>query len=295
MVKHAAILTQGGDCSDPSENFIDFAYDLLEDSTEFNVTREDFRPCEYISQIQVALNFTDIVGSDTTFADLVKVPPFLETKLQDIFGADVEFSGEWLLEQFGSPSVNRLLEFIGSFFTDNARSPENFPDTCDGFQEVLDGNCIYTNCVGVTSGDKCFSCGTECNNGRGSDVIEGITDFPEWSFSRPRCIHDYCYSTTFTQSQCDSAFYEDMLEECPGKKSLTAKEQLECTLSNITDVDCCPAWAATYYAAVVGFGSDSYDEAQENMATHCPVETENSATTRWWQNPKESFFEYELQ
>ena len=204
-------------------------------------------------------------------------------------------SGEWLLEQFGSPSVNRLLEFIGSFFTDNARSPENFPDTCDGFQEVLDGNCIYTNCVGVTNGDKCFSCGTECNNGCGSDVIEGITDFPEWSFSRPCCIHDYCYSTTFTQSECDSAFYEDMLEECPGKKLLTAKEQLECTLSNITDVDCCPAWAATYYAAVVGFGSDSYDEAQENMATHCPVETENSATTRWWQNPKESFFEYELQ
>lgn len=124
-MKHAALLTKDGDCIDPSVNFADFTYELLPNVITSTVTREDFSPCEYVQDIQEALNFTNSATSDVSFADLVTLSGDLEEKLRDIFGSGVQFTGEWLLDQFGSPSVFKLLNFIGNLFTDNSNSPEN--------------------------------------------------------------------------------------------------------------------------------------------------------------------------
>jgi len=80
------------------------------------VTLDNFNPCDYIGDIQAALNFTPILQPATSFKELVTVPPVLEEKLVNIFGNELEFTGEWLLNQFGSTSVSKLLVFIGNNF-----------------------------------------------------------------------------------------------------------------------------------------------------------------------------------
>lgn len=80
------------------------------------MTLDNFNPCDYIGDIQAALNFTPILQPATSFKELVTVPPVLEEKLVNIFGNELEFTGEWLLNQFGSTSVSKLLVFIGNNF-----------------------------------------------------------------------------------------------------------------------------------------------------------------------------------
>lgn len=128
-MKHAALLTKDGGCTNPSANFVEFTYALMPSEVKSNVTAEDFSPCDYIGQIQEALNYTNNAKSGVSFANLVTVPVALQDKLQGIFGSGVQITGEWLLEQFSSPSVFKLLKFIGNFFTDNSNSPGNFPNT----------------------------------------------------------------------------------------------------------------------------------------------------------------------
>ena len=281
VVKHASLLTKDGKCIDPSANSALYFYDLLPSEVKASVTLDDFSPCKYVGEIQVALNFASSSVSDVTFADLVTVPSVLEDKLRDIFGIGVDFTGEWLLEQFSSPSVLKLLDFIGNNFADNAKSPDNFPTACQDFR-VLDasGTCSYTNCSpGIGNEDNCFSCGADCDNGCGSKDVKGITDFQNWSFDSACCIHDYCYSTIFTQTECDDAFYEDMLEICPTKKTLTSEEMIDCTLSLSMDPDCCPAWAAAYHNIVKTGGSSSYKTAQENQVVHEATEVCQASDT----------------
>lgn len=104
-----------------------------------------------------------------------------------------------------------------------ARSLQTFPSSCSEFAKVNDGQCVYTECfVGgsATSNYDCFNKGRSEDNGCGNDLIDQLagdvgTEFEAYSFSRPCCIHDFCYSTSsFDQETCDYEFYVDMLEEC---------------------------------------------------------------------------------
>ena len=122
VVKNASFLTKDGTCTDPSTNFASHVYHLLPSEVKTSVQLADFSPCEYINEIKAALNFSSNGLSEVTFANLVTIPVDLENRLLVLFGTDVEFTGEWLLEQFGSTSVSRLLDFIGNFFTDDTTS-----------------------------------------------------------------------------------------------------------------------------------------------------------------------------
>jgi len=125
VVKNAPFLTKDGTCTDPSTNFASYAYNLLPSEVKGSVALDQFSPCKYIKEIQEALNFASDGLSEVTFANLVTIPVDLENKLLVLFGTDVEFTGEWLLEQFGSTSVSRLLDFIGNFFTDDTPTSDS--------------------------------------------------------------------------------------------------------------------------------------------------------------------------
>ena len=123
VVKNAEFLSKDGGCIAPSVKFTADIYEELSDEIRSNVTLDNFNPCDYIGDIQAALNFTPILQPATSFTELVTVPPELEAKLINIFGDELEFTGEWLLNQFGSTSVSKLLAFIGNnFIMDNSMS-----------------------------------------------------------------------------------------------------------------------------------------------------------------------------
>ena len=144
------------------------------------------------------------------------------------------------------------------------------PDSCGAMSDVdASGECVYTDCY-VASSDSngrntdCYSCGSGCDNGCGSDAIQGITDFGFYSFAKPCCIHDFCYSTHFSQTECDDAFYGDMLDKCPCcSVGGVAKATAACAAGI-----CCPSMALLYYGLVVGFGSGAYDDAQSDQQAH---------------------------
>ncbi len=105
VVRHGNFHSRYG-CSKPSSQFNDFAFNLLNNGT---LSRDDFNACDYIPQIQVALNYkpnsNEVV---TSFADLVvlaKDSP-LYNRLDDLYGTETNFTGEFLLERFGTISVS---------------------------------------------------------------------------------------------------------------------------------------------------------------------------------------------
>lgn len=71
--------------------------------------KDVFNPCEYIPQLQLALNYTS-VGSDnvTSFANLVILleGSSLYTQLQALWGNQTRFSGKFLLDNFGDVTVS---------------------------------------------------------------------------------------------------------------------------------------------------------------------------------------------
>lgn len=93
-------------CFKPSATFNTYAYNLLNNQS---LVKADFNPCEYIPQIQMAMNYSSD-GSDniTSFADLVSLSKnsSLYNQLQALWGNQSEFSGEFLLDSFGDITVS---------------------------------------------------------------------------------------------------------------------------------------------------------------------------------------------
>jgi len=158
------------------------------------------------------------------------------------------------------------------------RSLQTFPDQCASFAQVDNGQCLYTDCfVGGDSGLNydCFFKGQDTDNGCGNDLIAqlGVTDFEFYSFARPCCIHDFCYSSiTFDQTTCDIEFYSDMIEECnelsqrcssvcDGKSGL---ELISCNTLCTSVVAACEVNALAYYGIVNLGGEDAYNSAKSN-------------------------------
>ena len=122
-----------------SPKFTDYAFSLLsssesqdELSTEFvtlldssNPTEEicdpitqnendtciQFVVCDFLGDIQQELYNTSL-GSNTTFANLVVVPEDLTSRLIGIYGNETEFTGSFLLDNFGGLTLRRLFDFI---------------------------------------------------------------------------------------------------------------------------------------------------------------------------------------
>ena len=99
-----------------------------------------------------------------------------------------------------------------------------FPATCSEWLDKQEDKCTYTNCyVGEADPKLCFSCGsnwpTGCYNAFGSSsglLLRGDL-FSLFNFGSACCIHDYCYSSTYSKSVCDEQFYMQMKATCPAK------------------------------------------------------------------------------
>lgn len=108
LVRYAKYLSSN-DCLKPSASFTAYAYGLLDDDS---ISEPEFNPCDYIPELQEALNFAPNANA-STFVDLVVLPDDapLSSTLRGLWSPNVTFSGELLLEEFGvfSVSINALL------------------------------------------------------------------------------------------------------------------------------------------------------------------------------------------
>jgi hypothetical protein len=147
VVRQASRLSTDGGCVEASTTFSTYAYDLLESEGLLNVstTLSTFRVCEYLPQLQKALNYSVTASSSVSYLDLVVIPSALNTTLQSYFGEELDFGGSFvsiamcqvhiwldvfsiailtaspffynsqLLENFGILSTRRLMNFIHKF------------------------------------------------------------------------------------------------------------------------------------------------------------------------------------
>ena len=95
-----------------SSTFSAYAQSLL-GNTE---PQESFVVCDYLGDIQQEL-FNASLGTNTTFENLVVVPENLTSKLVLIYGNETEFTGRFLLDNFGGLSLRRLFDFISLSLT----------------------------------------------------------------------------------------------------------------------------------------------------------------------------------
>lgn len=105
LVRHANFFAKEV-CFKPSATFNTYAYNLLNNQS---IVKADFNPCEYIPQIQMAMNYsTDGSDNITSFADLVSLSKAssLYNQLQALWGNQLGFSGEFLLDSFGDVTVS---------------------------------------------------------------------------------------------------------------------------------------------------------------------------------------------
>jgi hypothetical protein len=105
VVRHGSFQSRYG-CSKPSSQFNDFAFNLLNNGT---LSHDDFNACEYIPQIRVALNYTSNSNEAvSSFADLVVVASDspLYPRLKTLWDTETNFTGEFLLERFGTITVS---------------------------------------------------------------------------------------------------------------------------------------------------------------------------------------------
>lgn len=130
VIRQANSLTANG-CANPSDNFATYSFNLLNTASLLPADVTDasnFRPCDYLPEIQEALGYTPSGSSssatDVTFINLVVLPQPLLDKLGQYFGADVELNGGFLLNTFGTITLRRLLSFIGDFFSDSSTTAD---------------------------------------------------------------------------------------------------------------------------------------------------------------------------
>ena len=122
-----------------SQKFIGYAYSLLNssDSQGDLVPEDEFVVCDFLGDIQQELYNTSL-GSNTTFANLVAVPENLTSRLIDIYGDKTDFSGTFLLDNFGGLTLRRLFEFITHWLTrSNQPSGRRLSDKTQERSEVV--------------------------------------------------------------------------------------------------------------------------------------------------------------
>lgn len=145
------------------------------------------------------------------------------------------------------------------------RQLQAFPDQCGAWQSKNpDGRCTYTNCFVGPDGNPndCFICGTSCNNGCGAAGSSLNTDgnFIFFDFGPACCIHDHCYSSTFSKATCDDEFYKDMISTCPVLIPLVLVSSLP--------LKACATLATAFYLAVVFGGGDAAIAAKQAQANY---------------------------
>ena len=148
----------------------------------------------------------------------------------------------------------------------------NVPSTCSSWPaKNADGRCIYTNCFVGDDGDvnDCFACKPEeCDNGCGSEDIDVPDAVPlVFDFKESCCIHDYCYSSTFSKSECDLAFLRDNLRSC-ANSGTDIFNFIPLPIAFIGSALRCPIVAVLYYTGVAIGGGDAYEEARNAREAH---------------------------
>lgn len=159
-----------------------------------------------------------------------------------------------------------------SSLVSSVRNSLSLPRTCPDFLQVDRSKqvCKYTDCAptvqdgGVLSdGRNCFECGTTCNNGCGPvdptlnrlvpEKISGLFNFGEIC-----CIHDHCYLSKFSKTECDEHFYDQMRAQCR-KRSVFDPRRWACR-----------AAAKIYYRAIrdSSAGLKAYNDAQERQKAY---------------------------
>ena len=102
VVRYGDFLSKDG-CFNPSPSFNEYALSLLQNDT---LSPDEFDACDYIPQLQDALNYTsNSTDAATRFVDLVVVPNDLLNRLE-IYGNGTDISGQFLLDRFGELSVS---------------------------------------------------------------------------------------------------------------------------------------------------------------------------------------------
>jgi hypothetical protein len=103
VVRFGDFLSKDG-CNKPSASFNEYAFSVLNNDT---ISRDEFNACGYIPQLQVALNYTsNSTEAASSFADLVVLPNDLQNRLNSLWGNETDFSGKFLLDNFGGLSVS---------------------------------------------------------------------------------------------------------------------------------------------------------------------------------------------
>ena len=199
----------------------------------------------------------------------------------DIFG---EASDEAIADDFIEPalgcshsSVRRRMPEEEDNLVNEHHHQRNllaFPSTCDAWQtKNSDGRCSYTNCFVGTDGnpDDCFACKTSCDNGCGASGSALNTDgnFLLFDFGEACCIHDHCYSSTFSKAVCDSEFYFDMASECVGldNVALLRLGRIGIAISFYGALGCYNL-ATIFYSAVLLGGGAAYQSAVANQIAY---------------------------
>jgi hypothetical protein len=97
VVKHASLLAKGGKCTNPSSSFTTYAFNELTAANLLpsNVTLPNFTVCDYLSELQQALNFTSELNDDVSYTNFVIVPENLNNTLHQYF-ADITFDAEFV-------------------------------------------------------------------------------------------------------------------------------------------------------------------------------------------------------
>eukprot|EP00980_Cylindrotheca_fusiformis_P028870 scaffold22663_cov111-Cylindrotheca_fusiformis.AAC.3 len=241
-----------------------------------------FGPCGMCSPLFRAIeSISD--GSGTT-----KVLTTRFVSFGEVFGPDV---GLDVYSELIEPSIGcshtsdrRELESLVQH-----RNLQSFPRTCEEWRQINgDGQCTYTNCIVGVDGNPndCFSCSPDpnaedrCDNGCGAagSKLNWDGNALLFSFKEACCIHDYCYSSTFSKASCDSEFYADMRSQCTTLSSLVLGFPLR-FLPNVG----CYALATAFYGLVAAFGdaaeADAVAKQEDHEQSDVCIDTCPSTTT----------------
>lgn len=174
---------------------------------------------------------------------------FADENLETLFGCSLPTSSRGLRDVLAIRQVSRV------------------PRSCGAFeQKNSDGRCTFSDCFIGTDGDpiNCLFCKATCDNGCGSEDVNVPDSVPlAYDFSEPCCIHDKCYTSFFSKSDCDLAFLRDMLASCVDELS-DVLNFIPLPFGILGSPLRCPAAANLYYAGVALGGGKAHTGAQKS-------------------------------
>jgi hypothetical protein len=138
-------------------------------------------------------------------------------------------------------------------------------------QKNSDGRCTYTNCFVGTNGspNDCFKCKRLCDNGCGASgsVLNTDGNFGLFDFGPACCNHDYCWSSTVSEGDCNSNFFDQMVDQCPPLGLVVVALFLPLPLQ--VPLASCHVLATSFFLAVSSpIGENAYKQAQIEQKTH---------------------------